>query len=551
MTQSPDIARAAPFLAGWRAYAILIVLCLAAMLPGFAALPAMDRDEARFMQATRQMLETGDYVAIRFQNEARNKKPVGIHWLQAMSVRLFGDTADTARWPYRIPSLLGAILAVLLTCAIGTRLFDRRTGFIAAALLGCSLITIVEAHLAKTDAALLAATTAACLALAALYRRPERTKRWAALFWIAIAAGILLKGPITPMIAALAIVTLTIFDRDRDWLRTLAPLWGIPLCAALVLPWMIAIFIQTEGQFFTEALGGDLGNKLVSGHESHGAPPATFLLLAPITLWPASLFLLPAMIHAWRQRGQKPVLFCLAWIVPAWLVFEAIPTKLPHYVLPLYPAVTLLIAAALTSNAAALHARWARWLQGIWVGGVALFGVALIAAAIVFEPRAVVWSTIAALALWIGAGAVIFALRRRDAMRATLFGLGSGVAAIAIMIAAIAPAMSQLWLSARVAAALPRERMPAAVASAGFSEPSLVFMLGTPTLLATDGAAAAAHLDRDQPGAAIIAANQDQAFRDAAAQRNLQIESLERVDGINYSNGRRLRLTIYAVRRNP
>src|SRR3712207_21469 len=92
----------------------LLLLCLFLYLPGFFTLPATDRDEARFAQASRQMVETGDHVRIRFGEEERNKKPAGIHWLQSASVLGvealgLGGRADI--WPYRLPSLGGALLA--------------------------------------------------------------------------------------------------------------------------------------------------------------------------------------------------------------------------------------------------------------------------------------------------------------------------------------------------------------------------------------------------------------------------------------------------------
>src|SRR5438132_3787453 len=113
----------AGWLLGVRPYALLVGLCLFLYLPGISAIPPLDRDEARFAQATRQMLETGDFLRIRFQDEGRNKKPAGIHWLQAAAVSAFTGPASTAIWPYRLPSLLGAIAAVLLTCGFGATLF--------------------------------------------------------------------------------------------------------------------------------------------------------------------------------------------------------------------------------------------------------------------------------------------------------------------------------------------------------------------------------------------------------------------------------------------
>src|SRR4051794_18820500 len=143
-------------------------MCL--FLPGIAAMPPLDRDEARFMQATRQMVESGDLLQIRFQDEARNKKPVGIYWLQAASVALFSSAASTEAWPYRLPSLLGAVLAVLLCFGLGANLVGRPAALVGAALLASSLLLVVEAHLAKTDAVLLATVVTAQGALGVLYR---------------------------------------------------------------------------------------------------------------------------------------------------------------------------------------------------------------------------------------------------------------------------------------------------------------------------------------------------------------------------------------------
>src|SRR3954470_6240165 len=102
-----------------RLCALLVLLSLACFLPGFSSLQPMDRDEPRYTQASKQMLESGDFVDIRFQDEARHKKPVGIYWLQAAAVKA-GEAlgvlqARTQIWLYRIPSLLGAIATVLLS----------------------------------------------------------------------------------------------------------------------------------------------------------------------------------------------------------------------------------------------------------------------------------------------------------------------------------------------------------------------------------------------------------------------------------------------------
>src|SRR5262249_25733034 len=101
------------------AVSVLVVVALVAFLPGFFQIPPTDRDDPRFARAPKQMVETGDFIDIRFQDEVRYKKPVGIYWLQAGAV-MAGEAlkipqARTRIWLYRIPSLIGAIGAVLLT----------------------------------------------------------------------------------------------------------------------------------------------------------------------------------------------------------------------------------------------------------------------------------------------------------------------------------------------------------------------------------------------------------------------------------------------------
>ena len=104
----------AQFSRGWRGPALAALIAFLAGLPGLLALPPLDRDESRFAQATAQMLESRDFVVIRYQDQPRFKKPVGIHWMQAVAVSLFSDPEARAIWAYRLPSLAGAMLFINL-----------------------------------------------------------------------------------------------------------------------------------------------------------------------------------------------------------------------------------------------------------------------------------------------------------------------------------------------------------------------------------------------------------------------------------------------------
>jgi hypothetical protein len=184
----------------------------AALAAGFFTIPPGDRDESRFAQATRQMVETGDYVRIRFGEVERNKKPAGIHWAQAGSVHALeavGVAAREAIWAYRIPSLLGAIAAVLATFHFGRTLVGRRAAFLGSAMLAGCFVLAIETHIAKTDAALLGTIVVVMGLMGRAYLSPGTfTARQAAAFWLVLGVSVLLKGPIGPAVPLLAGVTL-------------------------------------------------------------------------------------------------------------------------------------------------------------------------------------------------------------------------------------------------------------------------------------------------------------------------------------------------------
>src|ERR1700759_2456529 len=228
------------FAVGSHLRATLFLLACAALLflPGFFNIPPIDRDEARFAQATKQMVETGDYVDIRFQDDVRYKKPVGIYWLQSAVVetasKLGLQRAQIRIWLYRIPSLIGAIGAVLMTYWTALAFVTRRGAVLAGLMMGSSVLLGAEARLAKTDAMLLLTVVAAMGAMAKVYLSWQRGEdpahpswTYPAIFWAAMAGGILLKGPLILMFVGLTIVTLAVLDRSAAWLWRLRPAWGL------------------------------------------------------------------------------------------------------------------------------------------------------------------------------------------------------------------------------------------------------------------------------------------------------------------------------------
>ena len=520
----------------------LVLYCLLCWLPGFFTLPPSDRDESRFAQATKQMLETNDFVRIREGTQARNKKPVGIYWLQAPFAAALGREHI---WAYRIPSLLGALAAVQLTYALGQRIASQPAALLAAAMLGGAVLLTVEAHIAKTDAVLLAATTAAMLVLIRAYLDPGGvTPRLAAGFWLAMAAGVLVKGPVTPMVAALAAVSLALWDRRAGWMRALRPGWGAARMLLAVLPWFVAIGIVTRGQFFREAVGGDLGGKLAGGAESHWGPPGLYLLMLPLLLFPGSALVLPGVLTAWRDRANPVSRALLAWVVPAWIVFELVPTKLPHYPLPLYPALCLLGARWVTDWGAERRGAL-RFIARVNLG-LALDAVLLLALAAVGLPVSLDMSPWAS--LWLGApGAAAAVLAAGLLWRR---GVAAALVAMPLLYGAVLglelPRLGALWLSPRAAeVAAGAAAKPGVLGAVGYAEPSLRFLAGTDTVFLPGAAAGARALALGQVDRLLVSDRDLAAFRSEAAHLGLDAHDIAMIRGYNYSRGRWTELTVF------
>ena len=545
------------------AYVWLTLLCAALYLPGLVTLPPIDRDEARFAQAARQMVESGDYVRIRFQEEPRHKKPIGIYWLQAGVVKTLGGSASRHIWPYRIPSLLGATLAVLLTFMWGRKMTDPQGALLGAGLLAGSLLLVFEAHQATTDAVLLAAVTASQGALATLYlRKPEEVSRStvgpAVIFWFAQGAGILIKGPIVPLVTLLTLAALIFMDRRAlGRLKGLHPLPGLLGVALMVLPWGIAITKATGGAFFTDAIGKDLLPKLVSGQESHGFMPGYYLLLLPLTFWPASLFLGPTLLWAWKQRQRPEVRFLLAWILPAWVLFELVPTKLPHYILPTYPALALLTAqAAFAAQEKDFHwpRFWPAWLSislGLFVGSVLSAGIVLIPW--LLDGRFDPWSLWPILVAPVTLGSMAWHLRRRQVAAGLASAILGAVLILGPALQTILPQVGSFWLSSTIVreiAALdtpPGTTRPPLVA-AGYHEPSLVFLAGTQTGLLSPEEAAEALSTRPNT-LAVLTQKVEPAFLAKAQELGLALQVVRTLEGFHYSKGRWVTLKVYSAQK--
>ncbi len=577
--------------AGRHGTLILALVCLALWLPGILSLPALDRDESRFIQSSRQMLDSGNFVDIRFGQVPRYKKPVGIYWLQAATTALASPvlkagSEHTHAWTYRLPSLLGGLIAVWLTfwCA---SIISNGAGLVAGLLLAASLLMSAEASMGTTDAVLLASIMGMQGVLLRVYRAAKQglakvSNRLLLAGWAAMAAGILVKGPVAPGVALATIIALIAWDRDWKekrwtWLAHTRPLRGLLLVLLITAPWLIAIALESHGAFFQQSLGGDFAAKVAGGQEGHGAPPGYYLLLAAITFWPAILFITPGVGFGLTRRADPMMRFLLAWAGAWWLVVEIVPTKLPNYVLPSFPPLAILAALWVLTpkeDAAASPAaetapepaaapvarpdRLARVIRILPKIAVVQFliGAALTAApALLPNLYALATPNLAAdpvllcasilAALFSLAVLVIFLMGRR------LLALIPMVLAALILVPALTalagPKLDRLWISTRLAALVAKNHAPndPPPILAGYEEPSLVFALGKDVDL-TDGKGAAEQ-GAATGGLALVDDEERPQFLARLAEIEGAATPLDDLTGFNYSRGHDVHITLYRV----
>ena len=347
--------------AAWRRALILILIGLALLGPGvaiFAAVAPLETERAAIVE---RMLTSGDLVApddLTF--------PIGGLWAQAGAVSALdagalawlgdplGLEARDQIWPHRLPSLLGALLATLIAGWAMRPLIGARAGFLAAAMLAGLLLVAVAARLAVVDALLLASVLAAQGALARLWFGVKDGARERgtniAIFWTALAIGALLDGPVVFAPALGVILWMCLYDRSLAGLGRLGLGWGVVWLLLLLAPWHAAMAAKTGGAFFDGYLSGLLGH----GPRARGveAPPGAHALLFWASFWPWTLLALVAAPRAWRWRRAPETAFLFGWIAPAWILFELAELKAPWDVLPVFPALLALAAAAAVDGAA-------------------------------------------------------------------------------------------------------------------------------------------------------------------------------------------------------
>jgi len=477
--------------------AVVALLALVMFFAGTSRTPIMNRDEARFAEASREMLADRDLVVPTFADRDRYDKPILIYWATMASYAVAGVDARAAR----LPSNVAAALAVLLLAWEARRRWGHGAGLLAGLLCSVSIVFWVQAKACTADMVLLLPTLVAMLAFERLLDGSARA--WhAAAFWAALAFAVLAKGPIAPAWVLMTALALWAMNRRwRPWEVALAvglallgwwrlgpavlvvPLaaatwrlvgseegrralgrlrwgWGLPLFGALTVPWAVAAQLRTNGEFLRRAVGHHVVERSLSPFESHGGFPLFYLVTGLVVALPLFPVVVEALVRRrdWRVHDRQ-WRYLVAWLLGPLVLIELVQTKLVHYWLPSYPAAVLLAVWWLLDHRRRVHPAGP---VGLWLLAIGGLGTAMVP--VVFmevlevpgsRPPAVSAGVVMALAT-----VVAVALWRRRPLRAVItFSLGTA-AFLTLLALTFVPDLGWRQLGPRTALRAVADRRP-------------------------------------------------------------------------------------------
>ena len=399
----------------WRPQLFMIAVSALLLLTNLGETSLWDIDEPRNAGCAADMLAHGEWIVPTFNGELRSHKPVLLYWLMMSAYAVFGVNEFAARFWSAVLSI-GTVLA---TYHLGCRLFNRSIGLWAGVVLATSLNFVVIGRAATPDAAFLFFTTLA-LALFATATLPtgedvtpesaRRQPSWRrlTLVYMMMALAVLTKGPVGVVLPTSVMVLWTFWNPRRleklssetigidatRWRRigqlfsptqmlsaawSLKPLTALAVLCTVALPWYVAVGVRTEGRWLAEFLGQHNLGRFLTPMENHRGPIFYYVLALAMGFLPWSLMIgltLWQQIQRLRQRHQwnESYRYLACWVGVFFVFFSIATTKLPHYMIPIYPALALLTAATVHSIITGEAPALARWLP-VSAGLLMLVGV--------------------------------------------------------------------------------------------------------------------------------------------------------------------------------
>jgi 4-amino-4-deoxy-L-arabinose transferase-like glycosyltransferase len=353
--------------------ALLIVALMAVWFAGLNYRKLANPDEGRYAEIPREMVESGDWITPRLNQIKYFEKPPLQYWTTALAYKAFGISDWTARlWP-----ALTGCLGIFFAYFAGRRLFGARVGMFAASVLASTFYYIAFAHIATLDMGVTFFLSAGVFCFLLGMSCPRATREeglWMLGAWAAMALAVLSKGLIGILLPGIALTAYSIVQRDWSSWRRVRPVAGVLLFLALSAPWFIEVSLQNPEFAWFFFVQEHFARFTSTAHHRSG-PFWYFLPVMLIGMLPWTWLAMEGLRDAWRTRPPagvfSPERFLLIWIAIVFLFFSISGSKLPGYVLPLVPALALLIGLRLSRLSAVQTLR--RVIPMVIVAGTGFF----------------------------------------------------------------------------------------------------------------------------------------------------------------------------------
>lgn len=339
-----------------------LIFCFAALTYGLDGVPPYHSDENYYVESTRNMVESGDYLTPIYRDEKRFAKPILYYWLMSASYKLFGVSLASAR----LTSAIFGVLTIALIYLIASRLFKGRTALYSVLVLPATYLHFQISRWATTDIVMSFFVLLAFYFFVRFYQSDFQGKMDAYLFYLAMALGFMIKGP--PAIIIPGVVVLIFLSVTRGWqgFSEMQIGWGLVILSLVIVPWFATMLVLHGYEFKDHIVGAEIKNRL-----SHDAPfslyyfGVLFRYYLPWIMFFFVAFLLQFGIcsyspisgpdyFSWKSikaclkslfsRENEPVLFCYIWVLVCLVLFTLIRTEHSRYMLPASSAIAILVA---------------------------------------------------------------------------------------------------------------------------------------------------------------------------------------------------------------
>ncbi len=302
-------------------------------------------DEGRYAEIPREMVVSGDWTTPRLNELKYFEKPPLQYWATAVAYEVFGQH----QWTSRLWTALTGFAGILLAWFVGTRLFGREAGIYAALLLGSSTLYVLMSHVNTLDMGVTFFISLGIFSLLLAQHEQQAVQRrnWMLLAWAAMALAVLSKGLMGLILPGTAMFLYSVFNRDIAIWKNMHWFSGLLVFLLVVAPWFVLV-IQANPEFFDRFFIYEHYTRFTTKVHGRYQPWYYFVPVLLMGMLPWTVLMLDTILRAWKNsvqkvRGFSAERFLLVWAIFVYFFFTISGSKLPSYLLPMFPALALLM----------------------------------------------------------------------------------------------------------------------------------------------------------------------------------------------------------------